>query len=40
VPGLAAEPIVDILHVVEDSGNEPSYLLALEAFERVGREMV
>jgi GrpB-like predicted nucleotidyltransferase (UPF0157 family) len=40
LPGLAAEPIVDILLVVEDSGNEPSYLPALEAFEGEGREMV
>ena len=40
VPGLAAKPIVDILLVVEDSGNEPSYLPALEAFEGEGREMV
>jgi hypothetical protein len=31
---------MDILPVVEDSGNEPSYLPALEAFERVGRVMV
>ena len=31
VPGLAAKPIVDILLVVEDSGDEPSYLPALEA---------
>jgi GrpB-like predicted nucleotidyltransferase (UPF0157 family) len=31
VPGLAAKPIVDILLVVEDSGNEPSYVPALEA---------
>jgi GrpB-like predicted nucleotidyltransferase (UPF0157 family) len=30
VPGLAAKPIVDILVVVEDSGNEGSYLPALE----------
>lgn len=30
VPGLAAKPIVDILLVVEDSGNEESYLPALE----------
>jgi GrpB-like predicted nucleotidyltransferase (UPF0157 family) len=30
VPGLAAKPIVDILLVVEDSANEPSYLPALE----------
>jgi GrpB-like predicted nucleotidyltransferase (UPF0157 family) len=30
VPGLAAKPIVDILLVVEDSGNEDSYLPALE----------
>src|SRR5215203_5946331 len=31
VPGLAAKPIVDILLVVEDSADEPSYLSALEA---------
>lgn len=31
VPGLAAKPIVDILLVVEDSGDEASYLPALEA---------
>jgi GrpB-like predicted nucleotidyltransferase (UPF0157 family) len=30
VPGLAAKPIVDILLVVEDSGDEESYLPALE----------
>ena len=30
VPGLAAKPIVDILLVVEDSADEPSYLSALE----------
>jgi GrpB-like predicted nucleotidyltransferase (UPF0157 family) len=30
VPGLAAKPIVDILLVVEDSGEETSYLPALE----------
>jgi GrpB-like predicted nucleotidyltransferase (UPF0157 family) len=30
VPGLAAKPIVDILLVVEDSGDEGSYLPALE----------
>lgn len=30
VPGLAAKPIVDILLAVEDSGNEASYLPALE----------
>ncbi len=30
VPGLAAKPIVDILLVVEDSGEESSYLPALE----------
>jgi GrpB-like predicted nucleotidyltransferase (UPF0157 family) len=30
VPGLAAKPIVDILLVVGDSGDEPSYLPALE----------
>lgn len=31
VPGLAAKPIIDILLVVADSGEEPSYLPALEA---------
>src|SRR5215203_5558562 len=31
VPGLAAKPIVEILLVVEDSGDEASYLPALEA---------
>jgi len=31
VPGLAAKPIIDILLVVTDSGDEPSYLPALEA---------
>ncbi len=31
VPGLAAKPIIDILLVVADSGDEPSYLPALEA---------
>ena len=31
VPGLAAKPIVDILLMVEDSSDEPSYLPALEA---------
>jgi GrpB-like predicted nucleotidyltransferase (UPF0157 family) len=30
VPGLAAKPIVDILLVVEDSSDEPSYVPALE----------
>ena len=30
VPGLAAKPIVDILLVVEDSGDEASYLPAIE----------
>jgi GrpB-like predicted nucleotidyltransferase (UPF0157 family) len=30
VPGFAAKPIVDILLVVEDSGNETSYLPAME----------
>lgn len=30
VPGLAAKPIVDVLLVVEDSGDEASYLPALE----------
>ena len=31
VPGLAAKPIIDILLVVTDSGNEASYVPALEA---------
>jgi GrpB-like predicted nucleotidyltransferase (UPF0157 family) len=31
VPGLAAKPIIDILLVVPNSGDEPSYLPALEA---------
>lgn len=31
VPGLIAKPIVDILLVVEDAGNEDAYLPALEA---------
>src|SRR3712207_9379403 len=31
VPGLAAKPILDVLLVVEDPGDEPSYLPALEA---------
>lgn len=31
VPGLAAKPIVDVLLVVEDSSDEPSYVPALEA---------
>jgi GrpB-like predicted nucleotidyltransferase (UPF0157 family) len=30
VPGLAAKPIIDILLVVDDSGDEPSYVPALE----------
>jgi GrpB-like predicted nucleotidyltransferase (UPF0157 family) len=30
VPGLAAKPIVDVLLVVEDSGDEGSYLPAME----------
>ncbi len=30
VPGLAAKPVIDILLVVEDSGDEPSYVPALE----------
>ena len=30
VPGLAAKPIVDILLVVEDSGEEATYLPAME----------
>ncbi len=31
VPGLCAKPIIDILLVVEDSSEEPSYVPALEA---------
>jgi GrpB-like predicted nucleotidyltransferase (UPF0157 family) len=31
VPGLAAKPILDILLVVPDSGDEPTYALDLEA---------
>lgn len=31
VPGLCAKPIIDMLLVVEDSADEPSYALALEA---------
>ncbi len=31
VPGLAAKPIVDVLLVVEDSGDEASYVPRLEA---------
>lgn len=31
VPGLAAKPIIDLLLVVEDSADEPSYVPALEA---------
>ncbi|WP_433274201.1 GrpB family protein [Actinosynnema sp. CS-041913] len=31
VPGLAAKPIVDVLLVVADSADEPSYVPALEA---------
>ena len=30
MPGLAAKPIVDVLLVVEDSSDEPSYLRAME----------
>jgi GrpB-like predicted nucleotidyltransferase (UPF0157 family) len=37
VPGLAAKPIVDILLVVEDSGQEASYLPALEEADYVLR---
>jgi Uncharacterized conserved protein len=29
VPGLAAKPIIDIIVLVEDSGDEPAYLPAL-----------
>lgn len=31
VPGLAAKPIIDMLLVVPDSGDEPSYVPSLEA---------
>ena len=31
VPGLAAKPIIDILLIVPDSGDEPAYLPDLEA---------
>src|SRR5258708_8682186 len=31
VPGLAAKPIIDMLLVVPDSGDEPSYVPALES---------
>jgi GrpB-like predicted nucleotidyltransferase (UPF0157 family) len=31
VPGLAAKPIIDMLLVVADSGDEPAYVLDLEA---------
>jgi GrpB-like predicted nucleotidyltransferase (UPF0157 family) len=31
VPGLVAKPIIDILLVVPDSADEPSYVPALEA---------
>jgi len=31
VPGLAAKPVIDILLVVEDPADEPSYVPALEA---------
>jgi GrpB-like predicted nucleotidyltransferase (UPF0157 family) len=31
VPGLAAKPIIDILLVVPDSGDEPAYVPDLEA---------
>ena len=31
VPGLAAKPVIDILLVVADSADEPSYVPALEA---------
>lgn len=31
VPGLCAKPIIDIVLVVEDSADEPSYVPALEA---------
>src|SRR5437016_2647546 len=31
VPGLAAKPVIDMLLVVADSADEPSYVPALEA---------
>jgi GrpB-like predicted nucleotidyltransferase (UPF0157 family) len=31
VPGLAAKPVIDILLLVADSADEPSYVPALEA---------
>jgi len=31
IPGLVAKPIIDILLVVADSSDEPSYVPALEA---------
>ena len=31
VPGLCAKPIIDLLLVVEDSADEPSYVLALDS---------
>ncbi|MFE4974394.1 GrpB family protein [Kitasatospora sp. NPDC056651] len=31
VPGLPAKPVIDVLLIVPDSGDEPSYLPALEA---------
>jgi len=31
VPGLAAKPVIDVLLVVSDSGNEDAYVRALEA---------
>jgi GrpB-like predicted nucleotidyltransferase (UPF0157 family) len=35
VPGLAAKPIIDIVLVVSDPGNEAAYVPALEAIEYV-----
>jgi GrpB-like predicted nucleotidyltransferase (UPF0157 family) len=32
VPGLAAKPIIDVILVVTDSGNEEDYVAALEAY--------
>src|SRR5215203_1407672 len=37
VPGLASKPIVDILLVVEDSGEEVSYVAALKGVDYVLR---
>ena len=37
VPGLAAKPVIDILLIVADSGDEPAWLSALEGAEYVLR---